>query len=532
MSDSYRWIWSPVLKTYYRISGSNGIVTREGKRLPLSALSEPRKLASAKPIPERYTEVVSAKTAPGPGNSKSSSLSTSPTYITDQVSYMDDMMKGMGLSTPRTASDTAIHRGVDKRSHVQSAIKFLPKKDITQPDLKDDAEFLDQAYRVRKQPNKFFVFGRIFLVLWAEPAGANSLVTSLPITGIIPGRHNEQIYSKVRRFVVIRPGDRSCSALPILTYDHQGAKKRYMNASENGIIFTGKDVPANAPRVSGLLGSPIRVNTDDPTDKLDAESLIHYGKIYTVEHNVKVKPLGMVHDDYMNTLQQQFRDVWVQRMELPRSNPNSASIPRSANSQGGRTSNVAASGQGSDIAPSRQPRQLTDRQRAALEQHGAVADRLRRNPSDAGGRSVRQSDRGSGNGSEAAESSAAGNRRGAAALYLRLHAALLAQGCDEEEAVRRAREGVRRSAQAASQRATAEQQRDEDDTIESGDESRSDRDDGSGSGSSAGSPPQSQPSAMDIIMARGYTREQARRMIADATARRTQGTGRGKERQT
>ncbi|KAK6434439.1 hypothetical protein LTR95_009378 [Oleoguttula sp. CCFEE 5521] len=354
----------------------------------------------------------------------------------------------------------------------------------------------------------------------------------LPTGGIVPGRYGEKIYSKVRRFVVIRAGDRSCSALPILTYNHQGAKNKSMDASENGIVFTGKGVPAGAPRTLGLLDEPIRVNADDPTDKLDSESMIHYGKIYTIEHNIKVKPFGLVHDIYLRPLLEQFRDVWMRRAGLPNAGASGAPSERTISSQLARASNFTLSDQGSDVAHLREPRQLTDRQRAALEQHGAVADRLRRNTSETGGRSLRPSDRKFDAGSEAAESSATASRRGQAALFIRIRAGLLAQGCDEAEADRRARQGVARSAQAASQRATAEQQRDEDDTIESGDESGSDRDNGSGSGSPAGSPPQSQPSAMEIIMARGYTREQARRMIAESAARRNQSTGRGKERQT
>jgi len=53
---------------------------------------------------------------------------------------------------------------------------------------------------------------QVFLVLWAEPAGAGATrITNLPM--VIPGKHKEQVYSKVRRFVVVRAGDQSCSAL-------------------------------------------------------------------------------------------------------------------------------------------------------------------------------------------------------------------------------------------------------------------------------------------------------------------------------
>lgn len=60
------------------------------------------------------------------------------------------------------------------------------------------------------------------MILWAEPAGAGSSAKTVFTTrndlnlvpGLIPGRHGEKVYSKVRRFIVVIPGDEGyCSAL-------------------------------------------------------------------------------------------------------------------------------------------------------------------------------------------------------------------------------------------------------------------------------------------------------------------------------
>lgn len=52
------------------------------------------------------------------------------------------------------------------------------------------------------------------MVLWAEPAGEPSDRT-LVTAGVrsIPGKHGERIFSKVRRFIVIRESEMYCSAL-------------------------------------------------------------------------------------------------------------------------------------------------------------------------------------------------------------------------------------------------------------------------------------------------------------------------------
>lgn len=41
------------------------------------------------------------------------------------------------------------------------------------------------------------------------------------------------------------------------------------------------------------------------------QSLIHYGKVYTAEHNIKVMPLGMVARNSLGSLLSQFQDVWM-----------------------------------------------------------------------------------------------------------------------------------------------------------------------------------------------------------------------------
>lgn len=59
-----------------------------------------------------------------------------------------------------------------------------------------------------------------------------------------------------------------------------------------------------------MVPIPIRVDPDQKTEKLNVMSRINYGKVYTVEHNVKVKSLGTVSRESLQALIYQFRNVW------------------------------------------------------------------------------------------------------------------------------------------------------------------------------------------------------------------------------
>lgn len=125
----------------------------------------------------------------------------------------------------------------------------------------------------------------------------------------------EWVFSKVRRFVVVREDQFHCVALPISTYSQQGVAKRGVRKADHAIIFTGK----HPPRVAAseipdrgeppLLSRPIRVIPDQPTDSLDPMSRLNFGNPVTIPHNVKVKSFGMVHRDSLQYFKYQFRQV-------------------------------------------------------------------------------------------------------------------------------------------------------------------------------------------------------------------------------
>jgi hypothetical protein len=176
-------------------------------------------------------------------------------------------------------------------------------------------------YKIRDR--RFYKTGRVFLALWAEPAGGSSALLTSAERGVVLNHLGERVFSKVRRFVVIRESDGYCGAVPINTYGGQGVAKRGVKKSEHAIIYTGRTQPRvrtdEAPRreETGMQSIPIRVDPDNPTDQLDPMSRIHFGGITTIQHNIRVKPFGIVNSASMDDLQYQFRKVWGLYTDTP-----------------------------------------------------------------------------------------------------------------------------------------------------------------------------------------------------------------------
>ncbi|KAK6442490.1 hypothetical protein LTR95_001284 [Oleoguttula sp. CCFEE 5521] len=180
-----------------------------------------------------------------------------------------------------------------------------------------ETERLDPSFK--KRSRDFFKVGRIFMSLWPEPVGQNdSRITSLwdPDPNIYLGAYGERFHTKVRRFVVIRTSAKHCSALPINTYNGRGVSKPGVIKSDHTIIYSGRNCPDPDPAElpargeAGMRLDAIRVDPDDKVTKLDPMSRIDFGKVHTVEHNVKVKSFGNVHEMSRTDLERQFDSVW------------------------------------------------------------------------------------------------------------------------------------------------------------------------------------------------------------------------------
>lgn len=163
------------------------------------------------------------------------------------------------------------------------------------------------------------------MALWVEPMGKDdaSFVTRYSFEG----KYGERVYSKVRRFLVIREGKSHCLAMhvsllqhiastdiidsPILTYNGLGVSKRGVVKAEHGIIYTGLRAPAPSPEELpvgnevGMCPKAVQVQSNDRSEKLAPMSRINYGKIYTFEHSVECRGIGVVVHASLPDLRQQ-----------------------------------------------------------------------------------------------------------------------------------------------------------------------------------------------------------------------------------
>lgn len=105
-----------------------------------------------------------------------------------------------------------------------------------------------------------------------------------------------------------------CSS-PILTYNNRGVSDQGVNKADHGIVYTALEPPAaqwdELPNrgESGMVPMAIRVIPDEVTEKLSLMARINYGRIYTIEHNVRVKSIGMVHPSSLPYLLRQNEHV-------------------------------------------------------------------------------------------------------------------------------------------------------------------------------------------------------------------------------
>lgn len=112
---------------------------------------------------------------------------------------------------------------------------------------------------------------------------------------------------------------------PVETYDGSGVAKPGILKSQHAVIHTSNKPPKVPIEERPDYGeepmrSSIRVVRLNKEDRLDDRSRINYGKMYTVEHNVKVYNLGDVHKDYLQELRESWKSVLDEEYE--NSNPN------------------------------------------------------------------------------------------------------------------------------------------------------------------------------------------------------------------
>jgi hypothetical protein len=155
----------------------------------------------------------------------------------------------------------------------------LPAVETQQPQLgrvvkgtAGNSERIDSSYKVRNRDYKeFFRIGRVFSTLWTDALGNNA--GKVDPTFVSEVLYGERVYSKIRRFIVVREGERSVSCLPVTSYANEGIRKSGIRLDEHGFIYSSS---RNKPRkIDGMCSRPLKLTLASGAAHLKDPSLVN-----------------------------------------------------------------------------------------------------------------------------------------------------------------------------------------------------------------------------------------------------------------
>jgi hypothetical protein len=171
-------------------------------------------------------------------------------------------------------------------------------------------EQVDPTYYVRSKD--FFHEGRVFAVIISESAG-HTHASKQPITAYnssesIDRVPSQNVYTSIRRFIVVRQKREFCYACPIYTYAGRATMKPGVNPSEHGMAYSWGQDPQLLPGEEGIRKLSVAVATASGEPSLGVASRIYYGIHHPVQYNVKVKDIGYVPQEHIPTLIRNWRE--------------------------------------------------------------------------------------------------------------------------------------------------------------------------------------------------------------------------------
>lgn len=136
---------------------------------------------------------------------------------------------------------------------------------------------MTKGFEEVRNPRNFFKIGRIFMTPWSEPDG-------------LSGRP----FTKITRFVVVKPGSTFSVCLRISTYSDQATTKPNVVAHEHAAVIPQDGRVVLHEKGEHLSKEPIEIKIENPDVDIKTTSRINFAKPYTVEHNVRITNVGRV----------------------------------------------------------------------------------------------------------------------------------------------------------------------------------------------------------------------------------------------
>ncbi|KAK6432906.1 hypothetical protein LTR95_010919 [Oleoguttula sp. CCFEE 5521] len=166
---------------------------------------------------------------------------------------------------------------------------------------------VENAYKVRPDPLKFFLTGTVFSVRHLYP---------IPSGTVSRNAGEAQSSRGVHGLVVIKAGLLSCSVVPIVAKLTTSDLEGHFEVGQHGIIYTGTVVPITSKAEAGMQRIPIKVLPDETGFTLKPSSRVNYGKVHNIEHSAKVRPFGRLAPESKTHFVSQFASVWSEQLGI------------------------------------------------------------------------------------------------------------------------------------------------------------------------------------------------------------------------
>jgi hypothetical protein len=152
-----------------------------------------------------------------------------------------------------------------------------------------DHEELGHRYHRRSIASKFFAFGRVLTMVWHEGVGDRKGGHLRQAELFNPqrnskkrGKYNEEVFSHIRRMIVVESREWFCSCLPINTHNYQGVAKKGFSPEHRqapSVIYMYDTKPAIHPTEKGWIFKPANFEQKCSTTPLRPVALAGFGGV-------------------------------------------------------------------------------------------------------------------------------------------------------------------------------------------------------------------------------------------------------------